>query len=302
MKTYEIEFEKPIFQTKIVMEGENLEEAQRTATEKLLLQIHISPPPRLISAKEIGAEAGKGNEVASPEYHIFSDSTEPPKAPAPEICPKCGEDKNRPVKPIVLDDNPLSVASYEDEKCEECGRIPEKKGEPCPMTGKEHCWGDKACVDCGQNIDWKAEKPYIKHPQRGKTGKVDDEGFCACELEEKPATEQENTCIQCIRVYPFLVKYPIEVLRKHVQHEVEKARKEWAKVKVEVYCTAHGCAAIRCDTCIKEAVEQALQEKEMCIAVELEKEARVQMAGGYKETALKIRTIIIPIMRREMRG
>ena len=40
-------------------------------------------------------------------------------------CSKCGQDMNRAIKPIILDDNPVSIAGYLDERCNECGRLPE---------------------------------------------------------------------------------------------------------------------------------------------------------------------------------
>ena len=44
-----------------------------------------------------------------------------------DICGTCGEDKNRSVKPLILNDNPVSISSYLDERCSDCQRIPTKK-------------------------------------------------------------------------------------------------------------------------------------------------------------------------------
>ena len=38
-------------------------------------------------------------------------------------CSKCGQD--RAFKPIILDNNLLSIAGYLDERCNECGRLPD---------------------------------------------------------------------------------------------------------------------------------------------------------------------------------
>lgn len=38
-----------------------------------------------------------------------------------DICPECGFDKNLPREPVIMDCNPLSLASYFKGKCGTCG-------------------------------------------------------------------------------------------------------------------------------------------------------------------------------------
>jgi len=49
-----------------------------------------------------------------------------PKYKPEKICKKCGENENRPIKVIFINNNELSFACYEADKCSECGRIPTK--------------------------------------------------------------------------------------------------------------------------------------------------------------------------------
>ena len=44
-----------------------------------------------------------------------------PKSKVPDICKTCGFDKNLPRDIIISDCNPLSISSYLEGVCEECG-------------------------------------------------------------------------------------------------------------------------------------------------------------------------------------
>ncbi len=84
------------------------------------------------------------------------------KNPAPSICKTCGQDKNRPVKPIILDNNPLSVALYLDEKCVECGRIPDEPPAPQPSVLTEDDFWDIREKAEPKDIDYN-KQPYTFH-------------------------------------------------------------------------------------------------------------------------------------------
>jgi len=50
------------------------------------------------------------------------------------ICSKCGFPKNIEREPVIMDSNPLSFVSYEENKCEECGH--QADGSTIPAVAK----------------------------------------------------------------------------------------------------------------------------------------------------------------------
>lgn len=105
-------------------------------------------------------------------------------------CPKCGEIKHE-TRAVILDNNPLSIACYLEERCDVCGQIPDEKPKNNHLIEKS-IELNKAGISVNFDMQYKKNNPYcafneVYNSIRDKNNLIDQSTHTITEL------KRENT-------------------------------------------------------------------------------------------------------------